>query len=463
MDKEIYLLNLENKILKETAKEKYIESKNFIKQIKALEENLMKKSDELKSLYIQQQIQSIINQLNIRDLTSDEILRKLYNKYNTQVNELKNEIINLQKTVGRREFEKEHLVKQFNTLKSENAELRSILTQQKSSKEVDKKLLASNEKIVMYDSDDDDHSVASSTIFVCSSTIQNQKSLSIDAWKKNVYARVLENGKKNEKKIKISHLGETKEALIEGIREIREFINEDTELKNVIITDRILIYFLRSNKFRIERVKKKIRSFYIHRLEINEWFINRDPFLTKINELLKIGIFLPVIEKNELKQQIVILRIGAHNPKIHLQNDVMKTSLMVLDWLTFNDETISIYGIRAIFDMKNITLYHALQMTPIIIKRAVYLMDSYPTRIQQLHFVNAHRGINIVLDIFKKFMPQKLQERILVTRENPEFKASDHLPIDLGGTNKSYKELAKYWKHKLEKNHLWFNENIENI
>jgi hypothetical protein len=55
------------------------------------------------------------------------------------------------------------------------------------------------------------------------------------------------------------HLGETRDAATEGIREVREFINQDAALNNVVISDAFIMYFLRSNKFRLERVKKKIK------------------------------------------------------------------------------------------------------------------------------------------------------------------------------------------------------------
>lgn len=42
---------------------------------------------------------------------------------------------------------------------------------------------------------------------------------------------------------------------------------------------------------------------------------------------------------------------------------------MVLDVILYLDETISIYGCVAIFDMKGVTWRHGMQMTPTIIKR----------------------------------------------------------------------------------------------
>lgn len=44
---------------------------------------------------------------------------------------------------------------------------------------------------------------------------------------------------------------------------------------------------------------------------------------------------------------------------------------MLVDLVFRMDETISIYGAIAIFDMNNVTLQHALQLNPALIKRLV--------------------------------------------------------------------------------------------
>lgn len=100
-----------------------------------------------------------------------------------------------------------------------------------------------------------------------------------------------------------------------------------------------------------------------------EWYENRDPFDPKMVELLDIGVFLPLKIKDEHNRQVIIIRTAAHNPKLHDQNDVFKIGKMILDYLMSQDESISIYGIIAIFDMTGVTLGHALQLPPQLIKR----------------------------------------------------------------------------------------------
>lgn len=61
---------------------------------------------------------------------------------------------------------------------------------------------------------------------------------------------------------------------------------------------------------------------------------------------------------------------------------------MLLDYVLHSDETISVYGVTAIFDMKDVTLGHALQLHPALVKRyhSVYYnstMNISPTHVKK--------------------------------------------------------------------------------
>lgn len=109
--------------------------------------------------------------------------------------------------------------------------------------------------------------------------------------------------------------------------------NQNDE-KSLVVKTLLIVFFSSHYKQRAERV---------------EWFTYRDPFLTELSELLSIGVFLPLRQKDEFNRQIVIIRTAAHNPSKNKQNDVFKIGRMILDYLVAHDETLSVYGIRAIF------------------------------------------------------------------------------------------------------------------
>lgn len=65
------------------------------------------------------------------------------------------------------------------------------------------------------------------------------------------------------------------------------------------------------------------------RAERIEWFSNRNPFLPELSELLELGVFLPLKEKDPNGCQIFIIRTGVHSTKKHLQNDVLKVQSII--------------------------------------------------------------------------------------------------------------------------------------
>lgn len=135
---------------------------------------------------------------------------------------------------------------------------------------------------------------------------------------------------------------------------------------------------------------------------------------------------------------------------------------MILDIAALENESVTIYGVTAVFDMKNISLAHARQLPPSRIKKAVHAWQNYHCRPKHLEFVNAPVYVNVVLSIFKSFMSEKLRSRVnvhfsglgslhnVVDREN--------LPVEYGGTDGSIREVIEYWAEKLVRYKGWFEE-----
>jgi hypothetical protein len=54
-------------------------------------------------------------------------------------------------------------------------------------------------------------------------------------------------------------LNESEEDVKEGTLEIREYIEDHTDIDPESISDQSILYFLRASKFQIEKAKKKIK------------------------------------------------------------------------------------------------------------------------------------------------------------------------------------------------------------
>ena len=82
--------------------------------------------------------------------------------------------------------------------------------------------------------------------------------------------------------------------------------------------------------------------------------------------------FLPLRRRDSHGRLVILIRAAAHNPKKHRQSDVFKVGKMTLELALEDDETVSVFGVAAVFDLSGVTLGHAMQLTPRVVKKAVH-------------------------------------------------------------------------------------------
>ncbi|CAH0554607.1 unnamed protein product [Brassicogethes aeneus] len=262
------------------------------------------------------------------------------------------------------------------------------------------------------------------------------------------------------KKYAEENLNESDENRDSCLTEIRDWLEENKHL-NARPEDKYILPFLRGCKFDLDKTKVKISNFYTMKRDRPEWFSNRDPLSPEIQQLVRLGVFLPlpVLHDNKL---VVIIKTAVHNPKIHSQDDVFKAGKMILEIACMESEYSSIYGVIAIFDMSGLSLAHARQLPPSVIKKVVYAWQNYHCRPKQLEFINAPTYVNVVLNIFRSFMSDKLKGRVQVHFSGYDslYKAvgRDVLPEEYGGNGGKISELIQYWENKLVEYSDWFRE-----
>lgn len=260
-------------------------------------------------------------------------------------------------------------------------------------------------------------------------------------------------------------LNENDEKRVTYVNEIKEWLLNNPHLNANEDTFNIL-RFLRSTKYDIGKTKQKIHDFYTFKSTAPEWFRNRDPMLPEIQSLLKIGVFLPLLKRDKEGRLVILIRTAAHDPSIHKQNDVFKLGMMALDLALMAEET-SVYGVAPIFDMKGVTLGHAKALTVQMIKKAVTSWQIYPVRLRTLEFINSPIYIDIVLNIFRFFMTQKIKSRVHIHGSNYESLHStvpkEILPKEYGGTDGKLQDLIDYWQQKISDSKLWLMETEKNL
>jgi len=255
-------------------------------------------------------------------------------------------------------------------------------------------------------------------------------------------------------------LGETESSRRRGFDELKRWAEENPHL-HVRTEEKYLLPFLRVAKFDLEKAKKKLSNFYIMRRDRTEWYDDRDPRKPQIQEGVKKASFV-ILKKTFEHQLVVIVRPMIHDPRTHHMDDVVKCGLMILDVAVMEEELAQIYGVIAIIDMANLSFGHLKQMTPNRIKHIVNSWQNFHCRPQRIEFVNAPSFINVVLDVFKKFMTAKLKQRTFICHDGfsslAKFLDVGILPKDYGGEDGTLEELGEYWREKLISYSDWFAE-----
>ncbi|XP_063232390.1 retinol-binding protein pinta-like isoform X2 [Bacillus rossius redtenbacheri] len=221
-----------------------------------------------------------------------------------------------------------------------------------------------------------------------------------------------------------------------------------------------VLRFLRGCKFNEERTRHKLTNFYVMKAKVPEWFSSRDPLLPPLQEMLNLGVFLPLRRHCAEGHLSVLIRAAAHDPKAQELDDVFKAGHAVVDALLEEDELVSVYGVVAVCDLAGVSLGHARQLTPSIIKKAVHSWQNcYPVRIKSLVFINAPLHVGVVLSVFKRFMSEKLRNRVQIFYTGSDYLKgiSDPqlLPQEYGGEGGKLQDLIDYWKQHMVERRDW--------
>ncbi|KYQ46323.1 Alpha-tocopherol transfer protein, partial [Trachymyrmex zeteki] len=232
----------------------------------------------------------------------------------------------------------------------------------------------------------------------------------------------------DDKEYAATHLNETDETRKTTIAEIRRWINDEMHVQ---IDDFLILRFLRVCKFSLEKTKTRMRNYYKLRSDLPEWFTNTDPFQPELQELINMGLFLPLRKPDCHGRLVIIMRTTLHNPRIHKLSDIIKISAMLME-LAMKNRAIaasaSVYGCTLINDAINPTIYHFFQFGPSALKKIAHTCQNcYPIRIH-----------------FFKDVPANI------------------LPIEYGGTDGTIQELLEYWKKLIEENRDWITRGENN-
>ncbi|XP_015111347.1 retinol-binding protein pinta [Diachasma alloeum] len=264
------------------------------------------------------------------------------------------------------------------------------------------------------------------------------------------------------KKVAKKELKEDEKRIVEHVKYITEWLEKQPHI-NARTDPQWLVAFLRGCKYSLERTKEKLDSFYTVRTHLPEIFLKRDLEETMIQEVLDLGIYLPLPEPVSADgPRVILMRPCQFDAKKYTYSDILKVSFMIMDFLLLKDDRLNVAGQISVLDLTGSKLEHASQFTPSLVKKTVMaFQDGYPMKTKSLHFVNPPPTFDVLFSVFKNFMNKKLKDRIMVHKDPEDvfdYIPREVLPSDYGGQAPSIAALTHQWKNAVLEHRDWYQE-----
>jgi hypothetical protein len=165
--------------------------------------------------------------------------------------------------------------------------------------------------------------------------------------------------------------------------------------------------------------------------------------LDKALKLFDTGYCYPLSKRDSEGRRIILIQTGKMDPDLYTSYDATRLLCYVVTVLLEEEET-QIAGIICVFDHSNVTLRHA--MNPLDLKDFMDFAKKCTTcRQKGTYIMNLPSFANILMEIFKSTLSEKLKKRIFLLKGTDELKNyidPSLLPKQYGGTE-SEEEMMK--------------------
>ncbi|XP_022185638.2 alpha-tocopherol transfer protein-like isoform X2 [Nilaparvata lugens] len=248
-------------------------------------------------------------------------------------------------------------------------------------------------------------------------------------------------------------LGETPEVRKESLHQLKCMLDKEREEHGLISpsdNDLILLSYLRAAHFNLDGAYKKMTDYYRFKQKHLDYCGNLLPqneCRAFQNNLLTV---LPNRDKHG--RRILVVQAGkTWDPSACSVKELVRGVMMIVKAAILEPVT-QISGAIVIIDVKELGYTQMKHLISLSLAEMLvhWVQDCFPTRLKAIHVVNINALFGMVLNVFKKFLNEKFQKRVIVHNKPDTLGIEkDLLPKELGGTILELPENHGMLLHKL--------------
>ncbi|CAH0391436.1 unnamed protein product [Bemisia tabaci] len=245
------------------------------------------------------------------------------------------------------------------------------------------------------------------------------------------------------------------ERIREDVQHLKDWISKEPHLPK-IEDEKWLQTYLHTNKYSLEKTKRKLENLYTLRTKLPHIYKNRDPTAPEILQARE-AVTVAVSDKvTKTGGMIYYYKFG--DPDLLNMVDFTKRIFMLTDALLV--EYPDLNNFMSFVDCNGIQAQHILKTALGAGPMAEIYDKAYSERVRAIHLINAPATVHLMTDVLKRYFSQKLGDRIYTHKPGSlsfgEEIDMDVLCSDFGGRGSSLSQLEEHTQQLLEKHRKWF-------
>jgi len=244
-------------------------------------------------------------------------------------------------------------------------------------------------------------------------------------------------------------LRETPELAKESCEKLRQLLKNDTSMKWAWDDDESLIRFLRPTHFYPESALKLLKKLAEFKKKHSDVVGNIMPADLK-DIYLTTKDFLVVKNRDQDGRRILIMKLGGDwNPSKVTADHIFQLIYLSSIGAMLEPST-QINGVVVILDFEGMGMKQVTALGPAVSMRLLsYIQEAMPLRLKEVHIVNEPMVFNMVWQVFKPFIQEKLRSRIFFHKSKWESLhkhiSPEVLPPQYKGKLPAYDYTLKDW------------------